>query len=461
MKEEKLYFDIDKYKVTDKSGSTLFTSEMHFRWFKTSFTGKDILLKLDGNKTVDQVINEISDEYELPRDVIEKDIIKFCKTALEKELIFKSKEDVLDARSNNKIRSIYLDITNACNLKCRYCNKAVCDESEGKFLIPEVLKKYLDKINEKNNGASVLVNVTGGEPLLHKEIEKIFEVIKSYDYKIGLLTNGMLIDEKKAEVIEKYCDYVMLPLDSAEKEINDEIRGKGAYEGVVKAMAICKKYKIPFFISTTPTKYSIDNMEKIMSFCYESAAEGIIANEPILVKEDGTDISKKFDYSQDKLRSKYSYMQKRSTIINSWKNSRLKYGKEKKVNVVFVEDTKRCMNNIFNVVHKESCGAGINEILISVDGNVYPCHVLHLKEYNLGSIEEYIDKKKPLIKVKEINECNKCVYNIFCLGGCRAEALYRNKSINAKYPDCDYAKNVYEQTLETPLRPAEMKDEIE
>ena len=60
--------------------------------------------------------------------------------------------------------------------------------------------------------------------------------------------------------------------------------------------------------------------------------------------------------------------------------------------------------------------------------------------------------------IDDINECKDCNFNIFCLGGCRAQSLFHNKNICSKYPSCKYEKQNYEQILWSPLKPIESRE---
>lgn len=458
VKDKVLYFNNEKFKQLEKNGSVIFTSTQQYKWFKTTITGKDILLKIDGKKSVKEVAKEIAIEYELPIEVIEKDIYNFCKISLDNGIIYESKEDEKEIELNKNIKSVYIEVTNQCNLKCKYCNSNNCFKEEAKFLDPETLEEYLKKITSINNNAPILVNLTGGEPLLNTRIEELFKVIREYDCRISLSTNGLLLTEEKADLIKEYCDFVMLSLDSKDKEVNDMIRGEGSYEAVISSAKICREREITFFISATPTKYNIENLEKLISFTYDLEADGFMINEPILLDKEGNSLKEHFNYSLDKLESKKAFVRKRTAIINSWKNDRLKYNKKDKVNLIFIEDIKRCMNSVFNIIPKANCGAGVNEILIDINGIVYPCHALNVAKYALGTVEEYTSNKKDFIKIDDINECKDCNLNIFCLGGCRAQSLFHNKDIYSKYPSCKYEKENYEQILWSPLKPIELKE---
>lgn len=458
IKNKVLYFNKNKFKQIEEDGNVIFTSSKQYKWFKTTITGKDILLKIDGKKSVEQVAKEISQEYELPIDVIEDDIYKFCKISLDNGIIYESKEDDKEIELNKSIKSIYLEVTNKCNLNCRYCNRNNCDTKEEKFLDAERLREYLEDITLINNNAPILINLTGGEPLLNNQIEELFKVIREYDCRISLSTNGVLLTDEKADLIKEYCDFVMLSLDSKDKELNDSIRGKGSYDAAINSARICKEKGIPFFISTTPTKYNVESLEKLISFSYDLAADGFMINEPIMLDKEGNSLEEHFNYSLDSLESKKAFIRKRTAIINSWKNDRLKYNKKNKANLIFVEDIKRCMNSVFNIIPKSNCGAGVNEILIDINGQVYPCHALNINKYSLGTVKEYTSNRRDFIKIDDINECKDCNFNIFCLGGCRAQSLFHNKNICSKYPSCKYEKQNYEQILWSPLKPIESRE---
>ncbi|MBZ9637408.1 radical SAM/SPASM domain-containing protein [Clostridium sp. FP1] len=458
MLKKKLYFDKDNFITREKGGFCLFFSNKYFLWVKTSMTGQDVLKKLDGEKVLEEVIEEIAEEYMMPQEMIEKDIVNFCETGIENKIIFEEKNQSVDTEFDDRLKFLFIDITNACNLKCIYCNKSSSkDADKVEFIRIETLTEILDKTTPLSKGVDILVNVTGGEPLLHDNLEEIFKLIRSYNCRIVLWTNGILLDEKKADIIKEYCDYIMISVDEFEKEKNDKIRGIGAYDGAVRAAEICTKKSIPFIIVATPTKYNINNLEQILTFAHSIGALGFMLNEPIHIGKNGEDLSEHFDYSLSELKSKQLHLGKRVAIINSWKNNKLKHEKNDKSNIVFVKDTQRCMNNVFSVIPKLSCGAGINELSIDTSGNIYPCHALHIKKYSIGNIQNYPVNKKEFVKTDDVESCGECSYKIFCLGGCRAQSLFHTKKVDGRYPLCEYEKANCEEILWSPLQPIKKK----
>ena len=87
-------------------------------------------------------------------------------------------------------KKIYIEITNVCNLKCKFCpetNRKKEHMTLGNF--EEVIKKIRGYTN------LVCLHVKG-EPLLHNQLEDILKILEKYNLKANITTNGTLIKEK-------------------------------------------------------------------------------------------------------------------------------------------------------------------------------------------------------------------------------------------------------------------------
>jgi 7-carboxy-7-deazaguanine synthase len=72
-----------------------------------------------------------------------------------------------------------------CNLRCRYCDTGYAlQEGSGKEMtIPEIIVE-VNKIGNKH------ITLTGGEPLIHKDVKTLIEGLISYGYQVNIETNG-------------------------------------------------------------------------------------------------------------------------------------------------------------------------------------------------------------------------------------------------------------------------------
>lgn len=74
-----------------------------------------------------------------------------------------------------------------CNLRCKYCDTGYAlQESSGKEMtIPEIITK-VNKIGNKH------ITLTGGEPLIHKDVKILIDALISNGYQINIETNGSI-----------------------------------------------------------------------------------------------------------------------------------------------------------------------------------------------------------------------------------------------------------------------------
>ena len=93
-------------------------------------------------------------------------------------------------------KKIYIEITNCCNLKCKFCPEI---NRKKEFMSVNDFEKVIEKIQKYTN--LVLLHVKG-EPLLHNKLEEILNVLEKYDLKANITTNGTLIKDN-LEILKK------------------------------------------------------------------------------------------------------------------------------------------------------------------------------------------------------------------------------------------------------------------
>ena len=90
-----------------------------------------------------------------------------------------------------RFRKVYLEISNICNLSCRFCPgtkraKKSLNEEEISVLLPKI-RPYTD----------YLYFHLMGEPLLHPKLERFLELAGNHGFKVILTTNGTLLKSKQ------------------------------------------------------------------------------------------------------------------------------------------------------------------------------------------------------------------------------------------------------------------------
>ncbi len=100
------------------------------------------------------------------------------------------------------LQQLAIELTLNCNCYCRHCGSK-CGELNSKDLLTddEILTflKQLKSDLKKNNKKPPFIFVTGGEPLLRKNMSILMYDIKKLGYNWGITTNGMLINKEVAK----------------------------------------------------------------------------------------------------------------------------------------------------------------------------------------------------------------------------------------------------------------------
>ena len=150
--------------------------------------------------------------------------------------------------------AILLDPTSACNLHCTGCWAAEYGNQLNLSL------EDMDSIIRQGKQLGTYMYIyTGGEPLVRKkDLIRICEMHP--DCEFLSFTNGTLIDEEFCQEMLRVKNFV--PAISLEgfETANDGRRGDGVYQKVQAAMALLRKHKLPFGISTCYTSKNVDDV---------------------------------------------------------------------------------------------------------------------------------------------------------------------------------------------------------
>lgn len=159
-----------------------------------------------------------------------------------------------------------------CNLRCTGCGRIreYSDHMDEK-MSPEEVMQAADE-----SGAPV-ISISGGEPLIHPEIETIVENLIEEGYYIYLCTNGLLLEEKLTEFEPSEKLAFAVHLDGTE-EVHDKFTNReGTYEKAFSALekAVDMGYRVT--TNTTIFKESDpDDLHELFRRLTEAGIEGIM-----------------------------------------------------------------------------------------------------------------------------------------------------------------------------------------
>src|SRR6266545_1318814 len=129
-----------------------------------------------------------------------------------------------------------VELTEACNLRCDYCYRE-SDATKLSHMPTDALVGLLEKLW----GAGLRsVELTGGEPLLHKDFRRILALCAERFEMVGVLTNGTRLTDDLAQQFAEMGEKLMysVSLDASTPEAHDARRGvKGAWARTTRNVA--------------------------------------------------------------------------------------------------------------------------------------------------------------------------------------------------------------------------------
>ena len=403
--------------MIERDGKFLFLVPSKPDWVVTNSNGAYVLSLCDGLRSIEEVLNCVSEKF---LDISE------AHSFLEKlasNSFFSAKNDNVKSIEilKNRLRSVHLNVRPDCNLKCNYCY-AEERSTEGDSLSFSDYKVLIDDLYDISQ--NIHIALTGGEPLLNKNTPHISEYCRSKGFYTELLTNSTPINSRNAKRIAQSFDRIRISIDGSTAEINDFHRGIGTYEKIIESIRLLDKHGADIRLAMTVTKRNISDISK-MAKRYGSS----LTFQPL------------FNAGNAKL------------------NSDLAITGDEYYQALANAEGVSVMANIGNALTKvrnrgtTKCSIGDGEISISHNGDVYPCHMVHLDEFNAGNIREKsisdIYESSPVLKsasnlhIHARPECLECPIRLLCGGSCRARAFYLTGDINACDNFCDYEFSAY------------------
>jgi SynChlorMet cassette radical SAM/SPASM protein ScmE len=158
-------------------------------------------------------------------------------------------------------RTVDIEITPRCNLRCRYCyffNNPAVDYRE---LPTDEWLKFFDELGSLG---VMNVAVAGGEPFMRDDLTVLLEGIVRNRMRFSLLSNGSLIDDEMAAFIAgtRRCEYVQVSVDGSCAKIHDSCRGKGSFDGAIRGIHTLQRHQVNVTVRVTIHQKNVNDLEQ-------------------------------------------------------------------------------------------------------------------------------------------------------------------------------------------------------
>lgn len=191
---------------------------------------------------------------------------------------YKIKEDNMLALSDYqrslwtapKLTTLFFELTDGCNLNCRHCGSG-CSATNRAFLDTGIIIRVLSEVAERYDPQSIMIAITGGEPLLHPDCIEIIKCAHDLKFKVGMTSNGTLIGTDVAKKLKKYgLNTISISIDGI-GEPHDRLRMvKGSFDMAVNGILALKEAGVEPQVTTVVHKHNMDELDKIYKFVVEN-----------------------------------------------------------------------------------------------------------------------------------------------------------------------------------------------
>lgn len=167
-----------------------------------------------------------------------------------------------------RLRYLFLEVTRRCNLACAYCGSSCTTGEQAPEMTAERFVDVIRQIAEDFPARSIMVAVTGGEPLLKPGILRIFQALQTAGFPYGMVTNGWLLDARVARaLVELGMGSISISMDAL-PEVNDRLRGAGTSDAAARAVRVLREagYAGKLEILSTITTPALEGLDRMRAY---------------------------------------------------------------------------------------------------------------------------------------------------------------------------------------------------
>lgn len=333
------------------------------------------------------------------------------------------------------------NLTARCNLACSHCyiSAGPWVKTDQDITLDE-FRRMADEVLSLSPGAMFVL--TGGEPLMRRDLEDIASYSVSKGATVVVGTNGTGLTTNRIQSLKSAgVTGVAVSIDSLKDTVHDEFRnGEGALGHTLRSIDRLREAELDFIVQTTITRENYDELEDMVAF---SAEKGAVSFNLYFLVETG----------------RGSEMRELSPEMNDAALARLARLQKQYRGQIMIRS--KCQPAYMKHVHEQDpdspllnystrCPCGIQYCRIMPDGRVTPCPYLpevagDLRTQSFQEIWENSEVFKAIRGGNLEGKCGRCEYRAIC-GGCRARAQANTGSYLGPDDSC-----AYEPTGKIPL----------
>ena len=332
-----------------------------------------------------------------------------------------------------QLTDLYLYLTDQCNLCCGHCwiSPGFSQDRQNSICL-DALKSTI--LEAKSLGLQS-VKLTGGEPLLYRNITRLLKFLTLEDLSIIIETNGILLDRSMVELL-KDCnvDQISVSLDAATEALHDEIRGvRGSFRKAVRKLRLLSASGLSYQVIMTLQRKNSREIPALMRLCHELGSSSLKINPLQPCGRAIVAFQQNANLNLDEL------ILLHRELSNEWH-------RPDDLDICF--DLPLAFLSIDEILQTSGRCWILNILGLLANGDYSICGVGQTaEELRMGNLfqdsiskvwkfDPLLNELRQSLPWKLEGICSHCIFKFQCLGACRANAFIGSKDLYAPYFLC-------------------------
>ena len=330
-------------------------------------------------------------------------------------------------------------ITDRCFGRCKHCYQSSFHSvsEQPVSALKEIASHIMSQLD-----VPVSINLTGGEPLLYKDLFELMTFLSTFSNldELNLITSSLGMDSSTIKELKKIdkLKSVKISLESHIPAVNNYIRGEGHFQIAAGNINSLARAGIPVIIMAALGSYNYTCVEGLCALAAELGASGVIFERYVPMGQG------------EKLRSE---------VLNKWQwNEVLRAicrigdldAEEESLPAykafwIDIPDTEIAFTASSISINGALCNLGSSSMALMPDGTVFPCRRLpvpagRIPDCTMKQLLETLSQYSPEVLRKKMKnvKCGSC--DIEGCGGCRALSHALGGGMHGSDPLCAHIK---------------------
>jgi radical SAM protein with 4Fe4S-binding SPASM domain len=341
-----------------------------------------------------------------------------------------------------KLRAVFIDLTNRCNLNCKYCFNHRALQLPPLDLDIDLIEKALDSKQTEfvNNWF-----LSGGEPFLYPHLSEALKLFRDRGIAPKIATNGIKLTPKMLDTLVEFgVPSVQFSLETLKSDLHTSLNGSQPQDHttILSNLAYAVNSPLRVVVSSVLTEANKREIEEIIAFCFQSGVDSytLYPNVP----------------SEDLNRNLIVPFPEILEVIDELFSAYMSLSSTKVIDITvpcFSESPVYTKWKDTLDLRLHYCAAAQFALKITCDGRVSACICQDGDPFIIGDLRKdglddiWISERAREFRslYEKIPECSLCARKEICRGGCRNNAsLLGSKGMHSPDPYCQFLKSCVE-----------------